>query len=104
MSMSFPEPTRPAAAELDARRQFYRSALARCVRSRRIELQMTIAEAAKLAGMAFSEWALLEASGWVPERPELSPIAEVLEISVSTLSFLALLARYSREAAEAELS
>ena len=106
MSTSLSEPTRPTvptAAEVEARRRFYATALARYVLRRRIQLQMTVEEAAKLAGMAFSEWVALEA-GWLPERDELWAIAAVLEVTELDLSFLALVARCNREAATAELS
>ena len=105
MSTSLSEPTRPTvptAAEVEARRRFYATALGRYVLRRRIELQMTVEQAAKLAGMAFSEWVALEA-GWLPERDELWAIAAVLEVSATDLSFLAAIARCYREAAEAEL-
>ena len=106
MSMSFTEPTRPsatAATDLAARREFYATALSRYVRRRREELGMTVEYAAKQAGMATSEWLVLE-SGWAPTYRELRPIAEVLEVGVSQLTFLSLVSRCHQQAAAADLS
>lgn len=63
--------------------------LAARVQERRRELDLTVEQAAELAGITSSEWQALE-SGWVPEdRAVLLAIAGALEVSVVQISFLA---------------
>jgi hypothetical protein len=70
--------------------------LARYVEHRREELAMSVEFAARLAGMADSEWAALEA-GWVPEdRVNQWAVAQVLEVSVSQISLLAAISLYNQ--------
>jgi hypothetical protein len=70
--------------------------LARYVEHRREELAMSVEFAARLAGMADSEWAALE-SGWVPED-EINQwaVAQVLEVSHAQISLLAAISRYNQ--------
>jgi hypothetical protein len=69
--------------------------LARSVQCRRLGLKMTAEHAAKLAGLAISQWYALEC-GWVPEEQStLLAIAAVLETSLPDLETLATLSRSS---------
>ena len=70
--------------------------LARYVEHRREELGMRVEFAARLAGLAESEWMALEA-GWVPEDHENQwAIGEVLEVSTTNISFLAAVSSYNQ--------
>jgi hypothetical protein len=70
--------------------------LARFVEHRREELGMSVDFAARLAGLADSEWAALEA-GWVPQdRENQWAIAEVLEVSTTKISLLATVSLYNQ--------
>lgn len=63
--------------------------LARYVEHRREELGMSVEFAARLTGIADSEWCALEA-GFVPEQwADLRAIAEVLEVPSDRISFFA---------------
>jgi len=70
--------------------------LARYVEHRREELAMSVEFAARLAGMADSEWAALEA-GWIPDD-EINQwaVAQVLEVSHAQISLLAAISRYNQ--------
>lgn len=71
------------------RRAYLAQAFARLVLDRRMELDLTAAECAELAGMELSEWFALE-SGWIPtERRQLRVIAEVLGIAMPVISITA---------------
>jgi hypothetical protein len=69
--------------------------LARSVQCRRLGLKMTSECAAKLAGLAISQWYALEC-GWIPEeRDTLRAIAAVLETGFADLEILASVSRLS---------
>jgi len=68
------------------------SSLARYVRQHRQDLDMTVARAAELSGLALSEWYALEA-GWVPEDRQVQhAIAGALESDISNIAILASIA------------
>jgi hypothetical protein len=70
--------------------------LACYVEHRREELGMSVGFAARLAGLAESEWLALEA-GWVPaDRENQWAIGEVLEVSTAEISFLATISLYNQ--------
>jgi hypothetical protein len=70
--------------------------LACYVEHRREELGMSVEFAARLAGLAESEWRALEA-GWVPEdRENQWAIGAVLEVSTAEISFLAAISVYNQ--------
>ena len=70
--------TRTAAQE--ANRLWWAHSLARYTTQRRVQLGLTVARAAELAGLQISEWAGLE-EGWIPDDlATLRSIAEVLEV------------------------
>lgn len=71
--------------------------LAAFVRQRRLQLELTVADAAHLAGLEFSEWCALEC-GWIPsdERNTLRSVAETLMSGAGQVSLLASLSRSAR--------
>jgi hypothetical protein len=59
------------------------------VQWRRRQLHLTIAQAAELSGLRFSDWYAIEA-GWIPNNPNLlRSIAGTLETSMITIDLLA---------------
>jgi transcriptional regulator with XRE-family HTH domain len=67
------------------------------VQQRRRELNLSVEQAAELAGIASSEWQALE-SGWVPEdRAVILAIAGALEVHYLEISFLAEVARLNKK-------
>lgn len=61
---------------------------------------MTVADAARLAGMKFSEWAAIE-DGCMPADPDrLRPMAASLEMSWSSMAARVVFCRCLAEAAE----
>jgi hypothetical protein len=76
-------------AEREASRRWYASTLARFTQRRRLDLGLSVATAAELAGLELSEWFALEA-GWVPEDlMVLSSVAGTLETRWTDLVSLA---------------
>jgi hypothetical protein len=82
--------TRTAAQE--ANRLRWALSLARYTTQRRVQLGLTVAEAAELSGLQISEWAGLE-EGWIPDDlATLRSIAEVLEVEWAGFHSLAFMA------------
>lgn len=80
-------PTDNNTAQTD--RAWVASALARFTVDHRLDLGMTLAQAAELSGLELSQWAALEA-GWVPEDANLRrAIAATLQVDYTCYSFLA---------------
>ncbi len=72
----------------------YAELLGNSVRQRRIELGVSIAEAADLSGVTALQWAALELGLWIPEEgPVMSAIAGTLEADPTALSFWAHVSR-----------
>lgn len=68
-----------------------------CIRQRRIELGISIAEAADLSGVTMWQWAAMEYGLWIPEDgPILHSIAGTLEADYLALSFCALVSRVNQ--------
>jgi len=75
---------------------WYASSLGRYVQQRRIDLGMTVAEAAELSGMEICQWAALE-TGWIPEdRNLLCSVAATLEVMNEQITLLASIARHNQ--------
>ncbi len=74
----------------------YASALGRYIHDRRLELGLTVAEAAELTGMEFCHWAALE-GGWVPQDDNLiRSIAATLEVVNAQIAILAMIALHNQ--------
>jgi transcriptional regulator with XRE-family HTH domain len=71
---------------------------ARSVRQRRLQLGLSVQQAAELSGMVVSDWYALEA-GWVPtvESGLLESIAGTLQVSHLELPLVAEISRYNQE-------
>ena len=71
---------------------------ARSVRQRRLQLGLSVQQAAELSGMVVSDWYALEA-GWVPtvESGLLGSIAGTLQASHIELPLIAEISRYNQE-------
>jgi transcriptional regulator with XRE-family HTH domain len=65
-----------------------------CVGKTREAAGHSVEEAARLSGMATSQWAAIE-SGFVPDPSKLRPMADALEIGYDKISMLAVLCRES---------
>jgi transcriptional regulator with XRE-family HTH domain len=63
-----------------------------CVGKTREAAGRSVEEAARLAGMATSEWAAIEA-GYVPDPAQLRPMADALELGYDKIATLAVLCR-----------
>ncbi len=75
----------------------YAELLGESVRQRRLELEISIPEAADLAGISMWEWAALEYGLWIPEDgPVMHAIAGTLEADYLALSFWALVSRVNQ--------
>jgi hypothetical protein len=71
--------------------------LAAYVEYRRQQIGLTIVDAAKLAGMAISEWFALE-SGWIPDDTALlHTISGTLMISADRIALFAMISRSVRD-------
>jgi predicted transcriptional regulator len=78
-------------------RVHYTHLFARIVRERRLELGLSTARAAELAGLTTSQWCSLE-EGWVPtEHKQIRPIAEALELRNSDLEVVSLLSSLAQD-------
>ena len=72
----------------------YAELLGNSIRQRRIELGISIAEAADLSGITMWQWAGMEYGLWIPEDgPVMSSIAGTLEADHTALSFWAQVSR-----------
>ena len=75
----------------------YAEFLAQSVRRRRLELGISIPEAADLAGITVWQWAALEYALWIPEDgPVMRSIADTLEADYTALSFCAQVSRVNQ--------
>ncbi len=83
---------------LNPKRLWWALMLARYVRACRKELQLSVADAARLSGLQISQWWALEA-GWVPDPddPVLKSIAGTLEINWKDLASAALCSAENRK-------
>jgi hypothetical protein len=71
--------------------------LGECIRQRRFELGISIAEAADLSGITMWQWAAMEHGLWIPEDgPVLHSIAGTLEADYLGLSFCAQVSRVNQ--------
>jgi transcriptional regulator with XRE-family HTH domain len=73
-------------------RQFWANIFARGIRQARQACGMSVEQAAQLAGMEASEWAVIEA-GYVPDPTQLRPMADALELGYDKIATLAMLCR-----------
>ena len=74
------------------RRLVWRRLFGQCVGKTREAAGRSVEEAARLAGMATSEWAAIEA-GYVPDPAQLRPMADALELGYDKIATLAVLCR-----------
>ena len=63
-----------------------------CVGKTREAAGRSVEDAARLAGMATSQWAAIEA-GYVPDPTQLRPMADALELGYDKIATLAVLCR-----------
>ena len=66
---------------------------------RRLDLGLTVAEAAELSGLALSQWMALEEGAWIPEDdgPELQPLGDTLEVNEFCLCLWVAISRHNRD-------
>jgi len=74
------------------RRLVWERLFGQCVGRTREAAGRSVEEAARLAGMATSQWAAIEA-GYVPEPAQLRPMADALELGYDKIAMLAALCR-----------
>ncbi len=75
----------------------YAELLGESIRQRRLELGISIPEAADLAGITMWQWIAMEYGLWVPEDgPVMQSIADTLEADYLALSFCALVSRVNQ--------
>ncbi len=71
--------------------------LGESIRLRRLELGISIPEAADLSGITVFQWAALEYGLWIPEDgPVMHAIAGTLEADCTALSFWAMVSRVNQ--------
>lgn len=89
-----PTETDSLIASAHRRPPFDALSMARYVRRRRLQIGLTVAVAAALAGMELSQWDALE-GGWIPPEndPRLHAIAETLEVCWAQIDLGAALTR-----------
>lgn len=94
MSMSFSTSSRRRRAVCS---HHYAEIFGESVRQRRLELGISIPEAADLAGISMWQWAAMEFALWFPEDgPVMRSIADTLEADYSALSFWATVSRVNQ--------
>ena len=68
--------------------------LAEAVFTRRLELGLSLKEAAAEAGLTPDQWAAIESGEWVPDMETLKGVAMALDCCWVGLTFVAEIARY----------